>query len=478
MSLLKYFNRVKTKDGLPDPYGPLNEAVPSSSIEEANKEVSAQFALVDDSGKKRCATYMIATLEQKAKVGKYAAENGTTKAIRHFTKDMPCLKESTVRGWKTTYLRELAAKVKAGEEDLSIERFPAREKGRPLLLGQDLDRQVRTYLTSLRDVGGVVNTSIAIAAATGIIRRHNSNLLAVNGGHIVLTKYWAQYLMQRMGFVKRKATSKAKVTVENLAVLKEEFLLDIRGLVEMEEIPQDLILNWDQTAVNYVPVSNWTMAKEGSKKVPIAGIDDKRQITLVLAAAMTGKLLPLQLVYQGKTKVCLPTVDFPADWDVTFSPNHWCNEITMDHYVRNIIVPYVQDTRKNLHLDANHRAVCIFDNFKAQRTDGILQLLEDNNIDSVFVPANCTGELQPMDLSVNKSVKDFMRAQFQDWYAAEVFKSYEDSGTEIKPVKFPMSQMKPLGAQWIRRMHDHLLANPDIIRNGFKAAGIVDCFSK
>ena len=121
---------------------------------------------------------------------------------------------------------------------------------------------------------------------------------------------------------------------------------------------------------------------------------------------------------------------------------------------------------------------CEFDNFKAQRTDGILQLLEDNNIDSMFVPANYTGELQPIDLSVDKSVKDFMRAQFQDWYAAEVFKCYKDSGSEIKPIKFPMSQMKPLGPQRIRRMYDHLLANPDIIQNGFKAAGIVDCFIK
>ena len=163
-------------------------------------------------------------------------------------------------------------------------------------------------MTALRDAGGVVNTSIAIAAANGIVRRHDSNLLAVNGGHILLTKHWAQYLMERMGYVKRKATTKAKITVENLAALKEQFLLDIRGLVEMEEIPPDLILNWDQTAVNYVPVSNWTMAKEGSKSVPVAGIDDKCQITLVLAAAMTGKLLPLQLVHQGKTKACLPTV--------------------------------------------------------------------------------------------------------------------------------------------------------------------------
>jgi len=35
--------------------------------------------------------------------------------------------------------------------------------------------------------------------------------------------------------------------------------LAIRVIVEMEEIPQDLIINWDQTAVNYVPISNWTI---------------------------------------------------------------------------------------------------------------------------------------------------------------------------------------------------------------------------
>ena len=28
----------------------------------------------------------------------------------------------------------------------------------------------------------------------------------------------------------------------------------------MEEIPQELILNWDQTAIHYFPVSSWTMA--------------------------------------------------------------------------------------------------------------------------------------------------------------------------------------------------------------------------
>ena len=41
-------------------------------------------------------------------------------------------------------------------------------------------------------------------------------------------------------------------------------------------------------------------------------------------------------------------------------------------------------------------------------------------------------------------------------------------------MKFPMSQMKPLGAQWLIQMYDHLFAHPEIIKNGFKEAGIVD----
>ena len=90
----------------------------------------------------------------------------------------------------------------------------------------------------------------------------------------------------------------------------------------------------------------------------------------------------------GKTKACLPSVTFPGDWDVTFSSNHWCNEITMEHYIQHIC-PYIQDTRKRLKLNVEYRALCIFDNFKAQRTDRILQLLEDNNIDTVFVPIAC-----------------------------------------------------------------------------------------
>ena len=135
---------------------------------------------------------------------------------------------------------------------------------------------------SLRCNGAVVNTAIVMSCAEGIIKNHNSNLLASNGRHILLTKDWGKSILHRMGFVKRKASTKAKVSIENFEEIKAQFLLDIKVVVEMEDIPFDLIINWDQTGIHYVPVGSWTMDKEGSKRVEIAGVDDKRQITAVL----------------------------------------------------------------------------------------------------------------------------------------------------------------------------------------------------
>ena len=63
-------------------------------------------------------------------------------------------------------------------------------------------------------------------------------------------------------------------------------------------------------------------------KGEIVGVDDKRQITAVLAGSLdlTGDFLAPQLIYKGTTKRCLPTVQFPPKWHITHSHNHWANE--------------------------------------------------------------------------------------------------------------------------------------------------------
>ena len=91
----------------------------------------------------------------------------------------------------------------------------------------------------LREVGGVVNSAITRASARGIIRMTNPKLLASNGGHIVLTKKWSKYLLKRMGFVKRKANSKARANVDDFVEVK---IADIRAIISLEEAPPCLSL--------------------------------------------------------------------------------------------------------------------------------------------------------------------------------------------------------------------------------------------
>ena len=87
-----------------------------------------------------------------------------------------------------------------------------------------------------------------------------------------------------------------------------------------------LIFNWDQTAIQLVPTGEWTINRAKEKVILIANSDDKRQITAVLAATMTGEYLPPQMIYKGKTERCHPKVAFPEGWDIWHSENHWSNE--------------------------------------------------------------------------------------------------------------------------------------------------------
>ena len=145
-----------------------------------------------------------------------------------------------------------------------------------------------------------------MAVGEGIVMERDANLLACNGGSIVLTKEWARYVLQRMRMVKRRANTKTKVTVEDFDELKKLFLLDIRNIVQMDEVPAQLIINWDQTGINYVPASNWTMEQVGLNQIETVGKDDKQELTAVFGCSMAGDFLLPQLVYQGKTNRCLP----------------------------------------------------------------------------------------------------------------------------------------------------------------------------
>ena len=80
MSILKYFHPVKQKPDLPDPSGPLSQAVPPTAIAAANVKVAEALndAEVKKSASRARGTYSFLTSAQKYEVGKRAAEHSVT----------------------------------------------------------------------------------------------------------------------------------------------------------------------------------------------------------------------------------------------------------------------------------------------------------------------------------------------------------------------------------------------------------------
>ena len=72
-------------------------------------------------------------------------------------------------------------------------------------------------------------------------------------------KSWAKYLLQCLGFVKRQSSKTVQASTLNFASLEEHFSYDARVLIDMMEIPGLTVINWDQTGIQYVHVSQWTM---------------------------------------------------------------------------------------------------------------------------------------------------------------------------------------------------------------------------
>lgn len=217
-----------------------------------------------------------------------------------------------------------------------------------------------------------------------------------------------------------------------------------------------------------IPVSNWTLSNKGAKQVPIVGLDDKREITALLSVASSGDVLPPQLIYKGSTERCHPQIDFPKSWDIHHSPNHWSNESTMLRYIEKIILPYMSKVRTS----ENQKGLCIFDVFAAHLCDSVLEKLRLNNLLYVTIPAGCTSELQPLDLTVNQFFKSEMKKHFHDHYASQVQKEIEENRAH-QPISLQLTVVKPIHARWILDSFATMENKSDLVRSGFRKAGIL-----
>ena len=148
-----------------------------------------------------------------------------------------------------------------------------------------------------------------------------------------------------------------------------QYLHVIASAVSTYNIPDELILNADQTPSNYVPTTNVTMAEQGTVHIPVRGGVDKRAITLTVIQSLSGKMLPFRIIYTGKTERCLPkNATGKENFLFSYNEKHWSNEVEILSLIDKNIVPYIENVKKELQVPNDQKSLLIWDAFKGQGT--------------------------------------------------------------------------------------------------------------
>ena len=92
-----------------------------------------------------------------------------------------------------------------------------------------------------------------------------------------------------------------------------------------------------------------------------------------------------------------------------------------------------------------------------------------------FIPAGCTGLLQPLDISVNDSLKKKLKRSFSNWYANKVhtyLKHHRD--TTGLHVDLKTSTIKPIHARWLIDSVLWLKQQKEKLIHGWRESGILE----
>jgi DDE superfamily endonuclease len=378
------------------------------------------------------------------------------------------LAEATVRGWHDSegkLLPKFSAIMEQGKA--AAPRGPGRS--RPLLGYPEIEDEVKRVLAVMRERGAVVNVCVIRLVMRLVIESKDPGVLAELSLSKTFISDWAREHMQYSWRVRTTPASKLPPDWREQGV---QMAKRIAFFMQTYKVHPSLVINMDQTGVHLAPVDNRTYDSRGTKDVRLIGVDDKRQITVCIASSLDGDLLPPQLIFQGKTDACHPpltTAAKDAFVHLTHSENHWSNQETMQQYIREVIVPYAERCQLAHTLPNKSHIVLVLDVWAVHKSEEFRRFLRTSfpHIHLVFVPANCTSQLQVADVLLQRPFKHGIRQRFNIW-AASVLKQQIDSDEIIGLSPFlKMGIIKPLILEWVMGSWSKLKQGREFIKVGW-----------
>ena len=108
----------------------------------------------------------------------------------------------------------------------------------------------------------------------------------------------------------------------------------------------------------------------------------------------------------------------------------------------------------------------------------MIDLINECNCLSVFVPPDVAHIFQPLDLAINSKAKRVLNKKSEASYSQKVIKLLsEGSDVYAANITLDLSVMTPIHARWLISFYDHMQNQVDLIKQSFYMAGIYDAIA-
>ena len=131
------------------------------------------------------------------------------------------------------------------------------------------------------------------------------------------------------------------------------------------------------------------------------------------------------------------------------------DQFIMLNYINKIILPATK----------NRPALLILDEFKAHFTSMVTESFEANKIEHHVIPGGYTSALQPLDVSLNKPLKDRYRQYWAKWFADVNSQTMTDGGNRKKPAY-------EVVMNWMSECHKDIAKQQTMISRSFSTTGL------
>ena len=260
---------------------------------------------------------------------------------------------------------------------------------------------------------------------------------------------------KKMGLSHRMATHTAQKNFHETEEESCHFIQFMKDKVSGKD-PCDII-NMDQSPIPFSFHSARTLEAKGTRTVHVhVSTSDTKRVTLAVTVDASGTMLPPMIIFKGAPNGRIANREFgtyPDGGHYACQKKAWMDEDMMNRWIDLVLVPWKDSKAPGI------VPILVLDVYRVHMMGTIVNRIQSLGIEVIHIPAGCTYLCQPVDVGVNKSIKNGMREKWEDWMM-------EGDGIVHGAAKEPSCQ---LVAKWLVEVYRRIPAQT--VRNAWMKKG-------